>query len=77
MTAADVDRLYTAVEALRVEVHGYRADLNGRLRALEVAEAQRDGADAQRNNAVKVVFGVAGMAAAVSAVVAFILDQLP
>lgn len=77
MTAADVDRLYNAVEALRQDVHGYRADLNGRLRALETAEAERVGAEQTRGSFVRIVFGVAGMAAAVSATVAFILDRIP
>lgn len=76
MTTADVDRLYDAVENLRVEVHGYRADLNGRLRALEQAEAQREGADEQKHTLYKVVFGAAGMAAAISAVMAFIIDRI-
>jgi hypothetical protein len=76
MSPADVDRLYTAVEQLRQEVHGYRADLNGRLRALEVAEAAREGATDQKNTTARIVFGVAGMAAAISAVMAFILDRL-
>lgn len=76
MSPADVDRLYTAVEQLRQEVHGYRADLNGRLRALEQAEAQREGADEQKHTLYKVVFGAAGMAAAISAVMAFILDRI-
>jgi hypothetical protein len=40
MTASDVDRLYDAVEKLRQEVHLYRADLNGRLRKLEVDGAE-------------------------------------
>jgi hypothetical protein len=77
MTASDVDRLYTAVEALRSEVHGYRKDLNGRLRTLEMANAEREGADEQKSTTVRIVFGVAGMAAAISAITAFILDQLP
>lgn len=76
MSPADVDRLYTAVEQLRQEVHGYRADLNGRLRSLEEAEARRDGATAVKSNLSRLVFGVAGMAAAISAVVAFLLDRL-
>lgn len=75
MTAADVDRLYRALDELRGEVHGYRADLNGRLRTLEMANAERDGADEQRNSTVRVLFGVAGMAAAISAVVAFLLER--
>lgn len=77
MTASDVDRLYTAVEALRSEIHGYRADLNGRLRTLEMAEAERQGAEDQRGSFVRIVFGIAGMAAAISAVVAFALDRIP
>ena len=76
MSPADVDRLYTAVEQLRQEVHGYRADLNGRLRTLEAAEAARSGADVQKHRLVQLLFGVAGMAAAISAVVAFLLDRL-
>lgn len=76
MSPADVDRLYTAVEQLRQEVHGYRADLNGRLRTLEQAEAQREGADEQKHTLYKVVFGAAGMAAAISAVMAFIIDRI-
>lgn len=76
MSPADVDRLYDAVENLRHEVHGYRADLNGRLRTLEMAEASRDGAEHQRGSIVRLLFGAAGMAAAISAIVAFILDRL-
>ena len=76
MSPSDVDRLYTAVEQLRQEVHGYRADLNGRLRTLELAEAGREGADEQKHNLVRLMFGVAGMAAAISAVTAFVLDRL-
>lgn len=76
MSPADVDRLYTAMDDLRKEVHQYRADLNGRLRALEQAEAQREGADEQKHTLYKVVFGAAGMAAAISAVMAFIIDRI-
>ena len=76
MSPSDVDRLYTAMEQLRQEVHQYRADLNGRLRSLEDAEARRDGATEVKSNLSKLVFGVAGLAAAISAVVAFLLDRL-
>lgn len=76
MSPADVDRLYTAVEQLRDEVHGYRADLNGRLRTLELADAKRTAADKQTHSILRLVFGVAGMAAAISAVTAFILDRV-
>lgn len=76
MSPADVDRLYTAMDDLRREVHQYRADLNGRLRILEQSEAQRQGADELKGSTIRIVFGVAGMAAAISAVTAFILDRL-
>lgn len=76
MSPADVDRLYTAVEQLRHEVHGYRSDLNGRLRTLETAEAERKGANDTKTNITRLMFGAAGMAAAISAVIAFILDRL-
>ena len=76
MSPSDVDRLYTAVEQLRQEVHGYRADLNGRLRTLEMAEAHRDGQDHQTHSIMRIVFGVAGMAAAISAVIAFVFDRI-
>ncbi len=76
MSPADVDRLYTAMDDLRREVHQYRADLNGRLRTLEQSEAQRQGADELKGSTIRIVFGVAGMAAAISAVTAFILDRL-
>jgi hypothetical protein len=76
MSGDDVNRLYQMLAELRDEVHGYRADLNGRLRALEAAEAARGGAQGQRENTSRIVFGVAGMAAAISAVVAFALDRL-
>lgn len=49
MTAADVDRLYDLLADLRDEVHGYRADLNGRLRTLETSEAARSAMDTRRS----------------------------
>lgn len=76
MTAADVERLYTAVQELRAEIHGYRAELNGRLRVLEMAEAQREGAVGQRSSTARILFGAVGMAAAISAVMAFLLEKV-
>jgi len=40
MSDAEIDRLYRALTSLQDEVKGYRADLNGRLRKLEVASAE-------------------------------------
>jgi hypothetical protein len=76
MQEGDADRLYSAIEALRIEVHGYRADLNGRLRSLEIANAERIGADDQKDEAKRTIFGVSGMAAAISAVVALVISQI-
>lgn len=49
MSSDDVNRLYQMLSELRDEVHGYRADLNGRLRTLETAEAARGGAEDARS----------------------------
>jgi len=76
MTTSDVERLYLMLAELRDEVHGYRKDLNGRLRTLELAQAQREGADELKGSTIKLIFGVAGMAAAISATLAFILDRI-
>lgn len=48
MSEAEVERLYRAMEALRIEVVQYRADLNGRLRTLEVHRAEVDAREDQR-----------------------------
>lgn len=80
MTASDVDRLYTAVEALRVEVHGYRADLNGRLRALEKSEASREGAEQARSLSRGQLIGwvmvIAAVVGAASALASQVINQL-
>ena len=77
---SDLDRLYAAVEALRVEVHGYRADLNGRLRALEVKDAKRAGAEAARSMSrgqlVGSVMVIAAVVGAASAVASQVLNNL-
>lgn len=57
MSPADVDRLYDAVDKLRHSVEGYRADLNGRLRALEQAEAQRQGSEDHQDRAASMTRG--------------------
>lgn len=72
----DVERLYRMLAELRDEVHGYRADLNGRLRNLELAEAQREGANELKGSTIRLIFGLAAMSAAISATLAFILDRL-
>ena len=73
MTTADVDRLYDAVESLRKEVHGYRADLNGRLRALEQAEAERKGVDSTREVSKRSMIGWASVMVAAASVCTTIL----
>ena len=80
MTSNDVTVLYAladearketraALMDLRSEVQGYRADLNGRLRALEQAEARRTGADQGRGGVGRFVMGVAAFAAAIGSIV--------
>ena len=80
MTSSDVMTLYAltdearketraALMDLRSEVQGYRADLNGRLRTLEQAEARRSGADHGRGGVGRVVMGVAAFAAAIGSIV--------
>jgi hypothetical protein len=68
MTTSDVDRLYLALAEITAEVRGYRADLNGRLKALELAEARREGMGAGRGGVGRFVLGVAAVAAAVGSV---------
>ena len=68
MTPNDVDRLYIGLAEVTAEVRGYRADLNGRLKAMEIEAAKREGAGAARGNLGRVVLGVAAIAAAVGSV---------
>jgi len=68
MTTSDVDRLYNGLAEVTAEVRGYRADLNGRLRALEQAEAKRTGVDTGRGNVGRLIVSVAAVAAAVGSV---------
>jgi hypothetical protein len=65
----DTDRLYTMLRELREEVVGYRADLNGRLRALETAEAHRQGADHGKGSVARLVAGTAALAASIAGVI--------
>ena len=69
MPPEDTERLYTMLRELREEVVGYRADLNGRLRALETAEAHRQGADYGKGSVGRLVAGTAAMAAAIAGVI--------
>ena len=81
MTTTDVTRLYdlldalrhesrTNLEGVREEVQGYRADLNGRLKALEIEAARREGAGAARGNVGRTIMGVAAVSAAIGSIVA-------
>lgn len=87
MTSNDVMRLYAMLEELRKEsrhhltevrdeVKGYRADLNGRLRALESAEAHRTGMSAGRGNVGRTIMGVAAVSAACGSVIGAMLAIL-
>ena len=80
MTTTDVSRLYDLLDAARVEsrqahrelyaeVQGYRADLNGRLKALELHEAHRDGKGTGRAGVGRLVLGTAAVAASIGSVV--------
>lgn len=80
MTPNDVNRLYHLLDALRHEsrahlsevrdeVQGYRADLNGRLKALEVSEAKRQGAGEARGSLGRMIWGVAAVSAAIGSIV--------
>lgn len=87
MTTNDVQRLYVLLDSLRVEqrrdlgelrdeVQGYRADLNGRLKALEVAEAKREGQAIGRGSIGRTVMGVAAVSAAIGSIVGVIAAVL-
>ena len=80
MTTTDVTRLYdlldalrhesrTNLEGVREEVQGYRADLNGRLKALELEAAKRQGAGEARGSLGRLIWGVAAVSAAIGSVV--------
>ena len=69
MPPEDTDRLYAMLRELREEVVGYRADLNGRLRALESAEAHRSGMDQGKGSVARLVAGTAAIAASIAGVI--------
>ena len=80
MTPNDVARLYhlldalrnesrTSAQELREEVQGYRADLNGRLKALELAEARREGMGVARGSLGRIIWGVAAVSASIGSIV--------
>lgn len=77
MSDAEVERLYRAMEALRIEVVQYRADLNGRLRTLEVHSAEVDAREDQRvmtrSVTLAYIAGIAAVTGIISAVVTNLL----
>jgi hypothetical protein len=87
VTTSDVTRLYHLLDALRHEskqsaqeirdeVQGYRADLNGRLKALELAEARREGMGMGRGSIGRTIVAVAAVAAAVGSVTGVLVGIL-
>jgi hypothetical protein len=77
MSDAEVERLYRAMESLRIEVVQYRADLNGRLRALELHSAEQDAREEQRvmtrTVTLAYIAGIAALTGMISAVVTNLL----
>jgi len=77
MSDAEVERLYRAMESLRIEVVQYRADLNGRLRTLEVHSAEVDAREDQRvmtrTVTLAYIAGIAALTGMISAVVTNLL----
>lgn len=80
MTPNDVGRLFHLIDALRhesrqnlesvrEEVHGLRADMNGRVKALELEAAKRQGAGEARGSLGRLIWGVAAVSAAIGSVV--------
>lgn len=76
MTERDIERLYNLLDQLREEVVGYRGDLNGRLAALEQAEARRRGADSARGSIGRIIVGSAAVAGSAAALVTLLLAQV-
>jgi hypothetical protein len=76
MAPEETDRIYTMLQQLREEVVGYRADLNGRLRTLEAAEAHRQGADYGKGSVARLVAGTAALAAAIAGVITATLTYI-
>lgn len=76
MSSDDVERLYRMLSELRDEVHGYRKDLNGRLRALEHAEANRKGQETASSMSKAQVATWVGIAIGVGSLCTAILTQV-
>ena len=74
MSTAEVERLYRAMESLRLEVVEYRKDLNGRLRALELHAAESRGESGQRvmtrNVTLAYIGGIAALTATITTIIA-------
>jgi hypothetical protein len=69
MTTSEIDRLFNGLAQVADEVRGYRAELNGRLRKLEEAEAHRNGRDHGKGSIGRIIMGVAAVSAAVGSIV--------
>ncbi len=76
MTTSDVDRLYDGLAEVAHEVRSYRAELNGRLRKLEEAEAHRNGRDHGKGSIGRIIVGVAAVSAAIGSLVGTLIALL-
>lgn len=76
MSAEDVERLYRMLSELRDEVQGYRSDLNGRLRALEKAEASRKGQETANSMSKAQIATWVGVAVGIGSLCTAILTQV-
>ncbi len=76
MSDAEVERLYRAMESLRIEVVQYRADLNGRLRTLEVHSAEVDAREDQRSMTRSVTLAYIAGIAAVTGIISAVVTNL-
>ena len=68
--------MYRAMEALRIEVVQYRADLNGRLRALELHSAEVDAREDQRVMTRSVTLAYIAGIAALTGIISAVLTNL-
>lgn len=87
MTSNDVTRVYALLDELRreqrkdltelsLEVKGYRADLNGRLKALELDAARRQGANDGRGSIGRIIVSVTAIAAGVGSICGVLISIL-
>ena len=76
MTTSEIDRLFNGLSEVAQEVRGYRADLNGRLKALEIEAAKRQGAGEARGSLGRIIWGVAAVSAAIGSVVGVVAAVL-